>query len=251
MGAGHLPIPERYVEQAEDPGTEATLRERLPAKLRRVADNRLVGLANEAYGYATHPSVSKRHKLLGAAALLYFIAPMDAVADWVPGLGYVDDVAVLTAFVMSMREAAKEVVAHTRQAASEVVSQAISESRDAWARRGISQVCLSLWATTIAACIGLLYSGTRASVFEGSAADPLHDPFFWGCMLAGTFGLVTHVIFAVRLWRRYAGARAEIKEPLAYAIVSLADWRQIVLLALPVLALGVVLVLRGASLLGG
>ena len=46
------------------------------------------------------------------------------------------------------------------------------------------------------------------------------------------------------MWRCYRAARPEFQEPLAYAIVSLADWRQILALGLPVLALGVLLVVR-------
>jgi hypothetical protein len=70
------------------------------------------------------------------------------------------------------------------------------------------------------------------------------DPFFWACMLAGSLGLVYQLLFGVRVWRRYTEARPEIKEPLAYAIVSLADWKQVILLTLPVLALSVLLGLR-------
>ena len=135
---GALPIPERYLDEAAKPETEATLRERLPQKLRQIGDGRLVKLAREAYGYVTHPGISRGTKLMGAGALLYLIAPFDAVSDLIPGLGYVDDAAVLTAFVVSVRKAAVEVVEHTQQAANEVVSHAISEAREAWARRGVS-----------------------------------------------------------------------------------------------------------------
>jgi uncharacterized membrane protein YkvA (DUF1232 family) len=239
-----LPIPQRYVDEATRPETEAALRVRLPAKLRQIADNRLVNLAKEAYRYANHPGISPRYKLMAVAALLYFISPFDAITDFIPGVGYVDDAAVLTAFVMSVREAAKEVVSHTQQATSEVVSHAISEAQEAWARRGLSQVCLSLWATTIAASVGLLYYGTKTSVFGAAPSAPLADPFFWGCMLPGMFGFAYHLVFAYRVWTKYSAAPPEIKEPLAYAIVSLADWRQIVTLALPVIALVAVIVFR-------
>ena len=99
-GSEALPIPPRYVERASRPEAEADLRTRLPAKLRSIADSRLVQLAREAHGYVTHPAISRRHKVLGVAALLYLIAPFDAVADWIPGLSYVDDAAVLTALAL-------------------------------------------------------------------------------------------------------------------------------------------------------
>jgi len=244
-----VPVPERYLAKAERPETDAHLRERLPQKLRRIADNRVVNLARETYGHVTHPAISRRHKLMGAAALLYLIAPLDAVADWIPGLGYIDDAAVLTTFVVSVREAVKEVVSHTQQATAEVVTHAISEAREAWARRGMSQVCLSLWAATGAVCVGLLYYGARTTLLGPSAGVLPEDPFFWACMLAGALGLVYQLVFAWRVWSRYAAARPELKEPLAYAIVSVADWRQTVALALPVLALAVLLFLRGVAAL--
>ncbi len=110
-----IAVPERFLDAAARPDVVSGLRERLPAKLGRLADGRLVGLAREAFGYATHPGIEKRHKVMAAGALLYLIAPLDAVADWLPGIGYVDDAAVLTALVLSIREAAKDVVVTLRR----------------------------------------------------------------------------------------------------------------------------------------
>ena len=50
-------------------------------------------------------------------------------------------------------------------------------------RRGVSQVCLSLWAATLAACVGILYTGAREVLF---GPRPLTtDPFVWGCLAVG------------------------------------------------------------------
>jgi uncharacterized membrane protein YkvA (DUF1232 family) len=242
-----LPIPQRYLAEAERPDAQARLAARLPAKLRRIADSRLLSLAREAYGYATHPAVSRRTKLLGAGALLYLIAPLDAVADWIPGLGYVDDAAVLTAFVLSVREGAKEVVSHAERAAERVVSHAVSEAREAWARQGVGQACLSLWAAALAACVGLLYTVLRRGLDPASPVGLAEDPFLWASLLAGGVGLAYEVAFAFRVWRRWNSAAPEIREPLAWAIVSLADWRQLVALALPLLALAGLLALRAVQ----
>jgi uncharacterized membrane protein YkvA (DUF1232 family) len=241
---GALPIPERFLEEAARPEAEARLAARLPDKLRRIADGRLVALAREAYGYATHPAISRRTRLLGAGALLYLISPLDAVADWIPGLGLLDDAAVLTAFVLSVREGAKEVVAHAQHAAEQVVSHAVSEAREAWARRGVGQVCLSLWAATLAVCIGLLYTLVRRELGASGSTIASGDPFLWATLLAGTFGLGYQIFFSWRVWQRWAGAPPEIQEPLAWAILSLADWRQMLALALPVLTLAALLLGR-------
>jgi hypothetical protein len=134
------------------------------------------------------------------------------------------------------------VVTHTQQAAAEVVSQAVSEAREAWARRGVAQVCLSLWGATLAACVGLLYAGTRSALVGGGGLPS--DPFFWACVLSGALGLGSHLLFARRVWARYAKCPPEVQEPLAHAIVSLADWRQILVLTLPVLLLLGAILLR-------
>ncbi len=238
-----LPIPQRFLEEAARPGALERLRERLPRKLRRVVDSRVVGLAREAYGYVAHPAVTTRTKLFGAAALLYLIAPFDAAPDWIPALGYIDDAAVLSAFVMSVREGTKQVISHAQLAAEEVVSHAVSETREAWARRGVSQVCLSLWAVTLAACVGLLYNGVRETVLAPSDGFT-RDPFFWACLAVGAVGLLHQLFFGYRVWRCYASAPAKIREPLAYAILSLAGARQLVALALPIVVLAAILGLR-------
>src|SRR5262245_36328263 len=245
-----LPIPRRYLAEAARPGAQEQLAARLPAKLRRIADSRLVALAREAWGYATHPAVSRRTKLLGAGALLYLIAPLDAVADWIPGLGYVDDAAVLTAFVLSVREGAKEVVSHVELAAERVVSHAVSEAREAWARRGVAQACLSLWAATFAACVGLLYTLLRRTLDPAAPGVAGGDPFLWASLLVGGVGLGYELVFGWRIWRRWTKAPSAIKEPLAWAIVSLADGRQLLALALPVLALAALLALRAFAARG-
>ena len=249
-GITQVGIPERFLDAAARPGVASTLRERLPGKLRRLADGRLVSLAREAFGYATHPAIEKRHKVMAAGALLYLLSPFDAVADWLPGIGYVDDAAVLTALVLTIREATKDVVVHTQEAASEVVSRAISEARESWARRGVSQVCLSLWGATLAASIGLLYVGARRTMLEPTGASLLDDPFLWACLLTGCFAFVSNALFAFRLWRRYRAAPEATREPLAWAIVSLADWRQVLFLSLPVMCLVAIVAARAYGVTG-
>ncbi len=106
-----------------------------------------------------------------------------------------------------------------------MVTQAISEAKEAWARRGVAQVCLSLWSATLAASVGLLYFGARRAVLEPTGASLLHDPFLWACLLTGCFAFVSNALFALRVWRRYRAAPETTREPLAWAIVSLADWR--------------------------
>ncbi len=44
------------------------------------------------YEYFRHPETSTVKKSLLGAALLYFLLPSDVVVDWIPVLGYTDDV---------------------------------------------------------------------------------------------------------------------------------------------------------------
>ncbi len=41
-------------------------------------------------------------ELIGAAAIIYFVLPADAIPDFVFGLGFTDDVAVLTAATLTI-----------------------------------------------------------------------------------------------------------------------------------------------------
>ncbi|MBA4601413.1 YkvA family protein [Thermoactinomyces mirandus] len=57
------------------------------------------------YNYFRDPRVSKMKKGLAGAALLYFILPTDIIFDWVPLMGYVDD---MTAVLFVWRLLSKE-----------------------------------------------------------------------------------------------------------------------------------------------
>ena len=238
---GDVPIPKAYLERAARPGAATAVREGLPAKLKQIAgDGRLVSLVKEAYGYATDPRVPPRYKVLGLAALLYLLNPFDVIPDFLPGVGYLDDAAALAGFVVAVRK----VVDSVRDASTEVVSHAVSELEEAVARRGIGQVWLALWATTLAASIGLAYQGARLVLLPPGSSAHLGDPFFIGCMTAAAFGIGYSVRFAHRLWWRYTNAPPTVKEPLAYAIVSLVDWRTIAAMSLPVATLLILIGIR-------
>jgi len=86
------------------------LRGRLPAVLIAVARKRsskrgwLKGLGDDlsllqslcvAWWKGEYRAISKPALLAVVAALLYFLSPMDTIPDWIPGLGFIDDLAVL------------------------------------------------------------------------------------------------------------------------------------------------------------
>jgi len=68
------------------------------AKLRRVAAK--TGFAREAvaaYYCALDPATPTRVRVILLSALAYFIIPTDAIPDFIAGLGFTDDAAVLLA----------------------------------------------------------------------------------------------------------------------------------------------------------
>ena len=76
------------------------VRRRFLPKLRRLALH--VPFAEDALALffcALDPETPTRTKGLILAGLAYFVTPTDLIPDWVPGLGFTDDAAVLAATV--------------------------------------------------------------------------------------------------------------------------------------------------------
>jgi uncharacterized membrane protein YkvA (DUF1232 family) len=76
------------------------------AKLKRVA--RQVPFAEDiaaAYFCTTDPKTPSRVKLVLLGAIAYFVLPFDAVADFLPLLGFADDAAVLAAAISQVADA--------------------------------------------------------------------------------------------------------------------------------------------------
>ncbi len=51
------------------------------------------------YSYMKDPAVSWHRKSIVVGALIYFVAPIDAIPDIAPLIGYLDDLGVLTALL--------------------------------------------------------------------------------------------------------------------------------------------------------
>ena len=84
--------------------------------------------AAAAYYCALDRRTPLRAKGILVAALAYFIMPLDAIPDFILGLGFTDDVAVLAAAIAAIRahmkphhrEQAKEALARMRRGAAAV-----------------------------------------------------------------------------------------------------------------------------------
>ncbi len=245
------PLPHRYIDEASRSGSEEKVREGFAQKLHRIAtDNPVVNLAREAYRCMTDPRLPTKYKVIVIAGLLYFLAPIDAVPDVIPGIGFVDDLVVLSAIVASVhkiiqavRDDAKGVIREAEEAAQRVVDHTLSEARETWARRGVAQFAICLWGSTTAAAVGLIYYVTRLVILDSGGMEAT-EPFILAVGIAASLGFVYNIFFLGRIWKRYSRLPAKVREPLAYAVVSLMDWRQVLILSLPVLALLVLIGLR-------
>jgi uncharacterized membrane protein YkvA (DUF1232 family) len=54
------------------------------------------------FSYVRDPRVSLWRKLAGVLAVLYFVSPVDALPDFIPVLGWLDDLGVLSAVAFFM-----------------------------------------------------------------------------------------------------------------------------------------------------
>lgn len=226
-------MPAWALADATRPDARSRIDARLGGVLHRLRDARFVARVKELYGYVTDPRVPAKYKLAVVAGLLYLVNPFDAIPDVIPGAGYLDDAAV----VLAILEAVRRIVGSVEESAKRVVSHAIAETEEVFVRRGVQQVTLTLWAATLAAAIGLVYTAARDLIHPGAG----WDPFVVAMLATGAFGLWTSAAFARRVWRAWAAASPALREPLAYAVLSTVGPRQLVVLALPILALVLVI----------
>lgn len=77
-----------------------------------------------AWGRREYRVIPWRPLLYATAALVYFVSPMDLIPDLLPGLGFVDDVAVVTAVLRSIQRelGAFSAWEDTRATTSETIS---------------------------------------------------------------------------------------------------------------------------------
>jgi len=57
-----------------------------------------------AWATGEYRRVPWRTVAVAVAALLYLLDPLDAIPDWLPGIGFIDDAAVTTALIATIRK---------------------------------------------------------------------------------------------------------------------------------------------------
>jgi uncharacterized membrane protein YkvA (DUF1232 family) len=69
---------------------------------------------------AKHPGTSRRARWLLGGALAYLVSPIDIIPDFIPVIGYLDDVVIVSLLVyLAMRAVPAEVVAECRKQVAE------------------------------------------------------------------------------------------------------------------------------------
>lgn len=97
--ARYLPLAQRFLAQGRLPAlllAVARKRNKQGSGLAAIKDDlRLLQALCLAWWRGEYRDISPKALLSVVAALLYFISPMDAIPDWLLGIGFVDDIAVL------------------------------------------------------------------------------------------------------------------------------------------------------------
>ncbi|WP_416422972.1 YkvA family protein [Pseudomonas sp. App30] len=68
------------------------------------ANVRLLQALCLAYWRGEYRAINPRSLVMIVAGLLYFVSPIDAIPDWIPGIGLLDDIAVLAWVVNSLEK---------------------------------------------------------------------------------------------------------------------------------------------------
>lgn len=106
--ARYLRLAQGFIRGGRLPGLLLSVlrkRERAGAAMAAMGDNLklLQGLCM-AWWRGQYRAINPQALLAVVAALLYFVAPFDALPDWLPVLGFVDDLAVLTWVMQRWRD---------------------------------------------------------------------------------------------------------------------------------------------------
>ena len=87
---------EQWWREASKPGAEESILSRLAQWLKGSVSPKLIKLVQQLLAFYCCPQISVLQKAWIGAALLYCLDPLDLVPDFVPVLGWLDDIAVVT-----------------------------------------------------------------------------------------------------------------------------------------------------------
>jgi uncharacterized membrane protein YkvA (DUF1232 family) len=85
-----------WMRKARRPDAAKGLAARLARWMKKVRNVQLLGRSRELWTYFRAGKATSGQKAIALAALLYLISPFDAVPDWIPLAGLIDDLGVAT-----------------------------------------------------------------------------------------------------------------------------------------------------------
>ncbi len=98
-----------WLKRASEPGTADNVLGRIGGWLREKGIPEVVQLVQELLDLLRCPEISLMYKTMVVAALLYLMTPLDAVPDFLPVVGWLDDIAILTATLAMIKAKLAEV----------------------------------------------------------------------------------------------------------------------------------------------
>lgn len=203
-----LPAAENKLDQE----SQDTLAKELEEKETKIKNTQLQKVVGDAKAiWARKGELSRTDLLILVAGILYLISPLDAVPDFIPLAGYLDDLAVLTGIVTVLKKTLtfaidetkkeaevfrEESIAQARQEADDYREETIAkvdEMIDRSFNRTLSGVVLGLWGITTAVALTLLITSLTGRIayelyFYTFAAGAL-------VLMLNTFSLIDSISF--------------------------------------------------------
>jgi uncharacterized membrane protein YkvA (DUF1232 family) len=231
----------RFLKKAEAPEAETQIESELSTKLSRLGpDESRQGRLRQVVEQATElwhkrSQLRKTDVLYLAAALLYFISPLDAVPDVLPGIGYLDDIVVVSAVVGLIVRGLSALGTHGKvrieewiDERAEQVLEKVDEAAAGGVQKTAAAVAVGLWGTTTAAAVSLAVAATLGGYSSTWIAY---------VMLSAGIVLACNIGTAVYYWKVYRSLDGAWQERLRAIVVSKLSTRQLLALGVPIVIL--------------